>query len=203
LLQLEKIIKSLQNAKEDIKNDFSKDGNLFRVKRMSNYLNDNDIIFNNSVQPTLNSKQKRSGIVKSLNFASPTTCTSTGGKNPGLYLPRSQSHHRCQVGYKAFGSLTLTRGQTQVHQFPPPAIHTNPPCLYRNTSSPIQMKNIRNADTTLSIPISPIKGTKVTVSVEYPGKTCKRTLPSEYETIGKSLVRARKAKKHSQRCNEI
>jgi hypothetical protein len=116
-------------AKEDIKNDFSKDGNLFRVKRMSNYLNENDITCNNSVQPTLNSKQKRSGIVKSMNFASPTTCTSTGVKNPGLYLPQSQSHHRCQVGYNAFGSLTLTRGQTQVQYINfrhPPSIQIHP-----------------------------------------------------------------------------
>ena len=177
LIRLDKTIKSLEDAKEEIRKDFARNGNLIRVKRMQNC---DDNFGDRLIQ---SERRQQTSASKSLNFDNPRTNVSSG-PSPGLYLPQSQCHHRYQVGFNAFGSLALTRGHTNV--FPPNVVYSS---TYPNTSSPIPL-NVSPAikSTLLPTPVSPIKSAKVNVSVEYPSKTFNKQLPSEYEAIGKALV---------------
>ena len=175
MIRLDKTIKSLEGAKEEIRKDFAR--NLIRVKRMQNC---DDNFGDRLIQSEW---RQQTSALKSLNFDNLRTNVSSG-PSPGLYLLQSQCHHRYQVGFNAFGSLALTRGHTNV--FPPNVVYSS---TYPNTSSPIPL-NVSPAikRTLLPTPVSPIKSAKVNVSVEYPSKTFNKQLPSEYEAIGKALV---------------
>lgn len=178
LIRLDKTIKSLEGAKEEIRKDFARNGNLIRVKRMQN---SDENLGDRLIQ---SERRQRTSASKSLNFDNARTNNVSSGHSTGLYLPQSQCHHRYQVGFNSFGSLALTRGHTNV--FPPNVVYSS---TYPNTSSPISLKVSPTIKRTLlPIPVSPVKSAKVNVSVEYPSKTFNKQLPSEYEAIGKALV---------------
>ncbi len=88
------------------------------------------------------------------------------------------------MGFNEFGSLSLTLGHTNVNQFASHVVYTS---TYPNSSSPIPSKVSSRISPTIET-VSPLKSTKVNVSIEYPSKTFNKQMPSEYEAIGKALV---------------
>ncbi len=178
LIRLDKTIKNLEDAKEEIRKDFARNGNLIRAKRMQN---SDENLGDRLIQ---SEQRQRTSASKSLNFVNPSTNCASSGVSLGLYLPQSQCHHRYQVGFNEFGSLSLTRGHTNVNQFASHDVYTS---TYPNTSSPIPSKVSSRISPTIET-VSPLKSTKVNVSIEYPSKTFNKQMPSEYEAIGKALV---------------
>ena len=176
LIRLDKTIKSLEDVKEEIRKDFARNGNLIRAKRMQNS--------NENLGDPLNQTEQRqqTKASRSLNFAHPSTNCAFSGFSPVLYLPQTQCHPRCQVGFNEFGSLSLTRGHTNVCA--PNDVY---PTTYPNTSSPISLQVSSEVSPTIET-VSPLKSTNVNISVQYPSKTVNKQIPSEYESIGKALV---------------
>ena len=103
------MIKNLEDAKEEIRKDFARNGNLIRAKRMQN---SNENLGDRLIQ---SEQRQQTSASKSLNFVNPSTNCASSGVSLGLYLPQSQCHHRYQVGFNEFGSLLLTRGHTNVN----------------------------------------------------------------------------------------
>ena len=81
LIRLDKMIKSLQDAKEEIRKDFARNSNLICVKRMQN---SNDNFGNHLIQSEL---QQRTSASKSLNFDNPRMNNISSSPSPGLHLP--------------------------------------------------------------------------------------------------------------------
>ena len=79
LIQLDKTIKSLEDAKEEIIKDFARNGNLICVKRMQNC---DDNFGDRLIQ---SERRQQTSASKSLNFDNPRTNVSSGPSPDYIY----------------------------------------------------------------------------------------------------------------------